>query len=75
MAQPREIPAGKFKDGCLALLDEVAASGEPIIVTKRGRPVAKVVPVEPPASLLGSVSYDTEADLVAALPQQWDAET
>lgn len=75
MATPREIPAGRFKDGCLALLDEVAASGEPIIVTKRGRPVAKVVPVEPPTPLLGSVTYDNEADLVAPLPQRWDAET
>lgn len=75
MVEPREIPAGKFKNGCLALLDEVAATGETIIVTKRGRPVAKVVPVEAPAPLLGSVSYATEADLVAPLPQQWDAET
>ncbi|MFN8105274.1 MAG: type II toxin-antitoxin system prevent-host-death family antitoxin [Acidimicrobiia bacterium] len=53
----------------------MAATGETIIVTKRGRPVAKVVPVEPPAPLLGSVSYDTEADLVEPLAQPWGAET
>jgi prevent-host-death family protein len=34
-----------FKEGCLALLDEVAAGGIELIVTKRGRPVARVVPI------------------------------
>lgn len=75
MASEREIPAGKFKDGCLALLDEVAESGRPIVVTKRGRPVARVVPVEPPPSMLGSVRYDSEADIVGPLPERWGAET
>lgn len=51
----REISAAKFKAQCLALLDDVAASGEELVVTKRGRPVARVAPIEPPASLLGSV--------------------
>lgn len=40
----RTVPAGEFKQKCLALLDEVEQSGEPIVVTKRGRPVAQVVP-------------------------------
>lgn len=43
-----EIPAGRFKQQCLALLDEVASSRNPIVVTKRGRPVARVVPIETP---------------------------
>ena len=51
-----EIPAGEFKAQCLALLDEVAETGREIIVTKRGKPVAKVVPIEPPKSLEGSVT-------------------
>lgn len=41
----RTIAAGKFKERCLALLDEVGASGEPIIVTKRGKAVAQLGPV------------------------------
>lgn len=42
----KAIPAGEFKQKCLALLDEVAETHKPLIVTKRGRPVARVVPVE-----------------------------
>jgi prevent-host-death family protein len=38
----REISATRFKAHCLKLLDEVAETGKPIVVTKRGRPVAKV---------------------------------
>ncbi|MBX7161806.1 MAG: type II toxin-antitoxin system Phd/YefM family antitoxin [Acidimicrobiia bacterium] len=75
MADPRVIPAGKFKDRCLSLLDEVAESGDAIVVTKRGRPVAKLVPIEPPPTLIGSVSYGSEADIVDPLPQPWAAET
>ena len=41
----RSIPAGVFKTGCLALLDEVGAGDVELIVTKRGKPVARVVPV------------------------------
>jgi prevent-host-death family protein len=55
MDMAREIAAGKFKAECLALLDRVAATGEEIVVTKRGKPVARVLPVEEPPSLLGSI--------------------
>ena len=51
-----EIAAGEFKAQCLAILDEVAETGKEIIVTKRGKPVAKVVPIEAPKSLKGSVT-------------------
>jgi prevent-host-death family protein len=56
MAQ-RTIPASEFKAKCLALLDEVAENGQSLVVTKRGKPVARVVPVEKPESLLGSVKF------------------
>ena len=52
----KQVPAGEFKTHCLALLDEVAETGREIIVTKRGKPVAKVSPIEPPKSLKGSVT-------------------
>ena len=42
----REIKAGEFKARCLQLMDDVAATGDTIIVTKRGKPVAKLVPAE-----------------------------
>ena len=48
------IGAAKFKERCLALLDRLDADG--LIVTKRGRPVARVLPYEPaPTALIGSL--------------------
>ena len=57
-----------------ALLDEVALTGKQVIVTKRGKPVAKVVPVDDqdPPSLLGSVVW--EKDLVSPIDEDWDAD-
>ena len=40
------IAAAEFKANCLRLMDEVARQHRPIIITKRGKPVAKLVPVE-----------------------------
>ncbi len=42
----KQIPAGKFKTLCLAVMDEVQATGEPVLVTKHGKPVVKLVPAE-----------------------------
>ena len=41
----KEIAAGQFKNQCLALMDEVQQTGEPLVVTKRGKPVVKLVPI------------------------------
>lgn len=41
-----EINAAEFKAKCLKLLDQVAATHEPLIITKRGKPVARLVPIE-----------------------------
>ncbi|MHB8513365.1 MAG: type II toxin-antitoxin system Phd/YefM family antitoxin [Actinomycetota bacterium] len=50
----KEIAAAKFKEQVLSLLEEVDEEG--IVITKRGRPVAKLVAIRPePASLLGSL--------------------
>jgi prevent-host-death family protein len=43
----KQMRASAFKARCLAVMDDVQATGEPVIVTKRGKPVVKVVPVEP----------------------------
>ncbi|MEK7705688.1 MAG: type II toxin-antitoxin system Phd/YefM family antitoxin [Myxococcota bacterium] len=42
----KTLGAGVFKQTCLALLDEVANDHIELVVTKRGRPVARVVPIE-----------------------------
>lgn len=67
------VPAARFKAECLALLDRVAQTGESLVVTKRGRPVARVVPVHEIAStsLLGSVRI--AGNIVAPTDDAWDA--
>ncbi len=40
------IAAGEFKARCLTLMDEVRENREPILITKRGKPVAKLVPAK-----------------------------
>lgn len=67
------VPAGEFKARCLALLDRVAETGEELVVTKRGKPVARLVPVEPPKPLRGSVVW--EGDLISPIGEDWAAET
>lgn len=42
------VPAGAFKQGCLALIDQVAERKDEIVITKRGKPVARLVPMEDP---------------------------
>jgi prevent-host-death family protein len=68
----RSIAAGQFKAGCLALLDEVASTGETLIVTKRGRPVAQITPVAAPKGLAGSITR--EGDLISPLGDTWESE-
>lgn len=67
------IPAARFKAQCLALLDRVGRTHEELVVTKRGRPVAKVVAIERlhPRPLSGSIVADD--DLVSPLGIRWDA--
>lgn len=68
------LTASRFKAQCLALLDEVAETGESLVITKRGHPVARVAPVQAPVSLRGSVQFRVSDDeLIAPLPERWDA--
>jgi prevent-host-death family protein len=58
----KTMPAGKFKDVCLKVLDEVAKTKSPVIITKRGQPVATLVPYMKPSrkeSLAGSILKET----------------
>jgi prevent-host-death family protein len=42
----KQMAAGEFKARCLAIMDQVCETGEPVLITKHGKPVAKLVPVE-----------------------------
>ena len=70
------IAAGKFKDGCLKILDEVAQTRRPVVVTKRGRPVATIVPYadskKDSQSLAGSILK--EAGDPFSTGQGWDSD-
>jgi prevent-host-death family protein len=77
---PMEIPAGEFKAKCLQLMDKVARSGEAIVITKRGKPVAKLVPPdepEPRAPLFGYMAGTAEirGDVVNMPVLEWSAMT
>ncbi len=71
----REIPAGEFKAKCLAIMDEVQQRGGAYVITKRGVPVAKLVPVRlERRPLLGSMkgTVVTRGDLVRPLDEPWE---
>ncbi len=47
MAAPRNINASEFKARCLRVLDDVQATRTEVVITKRGKPVARLVPIGP----------------------------
>jgi prevent-host-death family protein len=73
-----KIPAGEFKAKCLGLLDEVQRQRKEIVITKRGKPVAKLVPVkkERPESFIGSMQGTMEivGDIISPIDEKWDAD-
>ena len=74
----KKMAAGKFKALCLRLMDEVEATREPLVITKKGRPVAKLVPADgPPKDIFGCMRDRVEivGDIVApAAPlEDWEA--
>jgi prevent-host-death family protein len=69
------MSASAFKAKCLAVLDEVAETGRAVVVTKRGKPVARVLPAEEPRSLRGSVRFlVSEEELLAPIDIEWEAD-
>ncbi|MGD9696643.1 MAG: type II toxin-antitoxin system Phd/YefM family antitoxin [Thermoleophilia bacterium] len=71
----RTLPISAVKARLLALAEEVATTGEEVVVTKRGRPLVRLVPVDPPDSLRGSVTYHVdEEELIYGRLGVWDVE-
>ena len=73
MRKLHKVGAAEFKARCLALIDEVAKTGHEVIVTKRGKPVARLIPLEPEKLLRGSVRV--LGDIVGPVddPDDWEA--
>jgi prevent-host-death family protein len=74
----RRVAAGEFKAKCLRLLDEVAARRTPLVITKRGKPVAKLVPIEDePVTLYGRMAGTVKilGDIIGPLDDlEWNAD-
>lgn len=76
----KTINASEFKAKCLALLDEVSATGEVLTILKHGRPVAQVVPPAPRVhgfpqdALAGTVEFVGNVVEPALDPSAWEAE-
>ncbi|OGW84011.1 MAG: prevent-host-death protein [Omnitrophica bacterium RIFCSPHIGHO2_02_FULL_51_18] len=72
------MPAGVFKTKCLQLMDEVRDTHEEIVITKFGKPVAKLVPVEAEKekSLFGFLrnSVRVKGDIVSPTGEKWEAD-
>lgn len=75
-----QIPAGEFKAKCLEIMERVARTGKAITITKRGKPIAKLVPLDPSTPraplfgrMAGSVAY--EGDLLAPVEVDWQVLT
>ena len=72
----RTITASEFKAKCLKLMDEVADSGEEIVITKNGKPVAKLTPYrETPEFSFGRYrdKIEIHGDIVSPMPPEWFA--
>ncbi len=69
------VPASTFKARCLALLDEVARSRTTVLVTKHGKPVARLVPIDNEvAPTQGSVTLlENDDELFFSTGERWNA--
>lgn len=69
------IQASTFKATCLHLLDDVAEHRRPITITKHGRPVARLVPVDEPETTMGSVTLTaTDDEDYFSTGEAWDVD-
>ena len=74
----RTMKASEFKAKCLALMDEVAESREEIVITKHGKPVAKLAPCEPdPGDWFGRDRdiIQIHGDIISPIDVEWEAES
>lgn len=78
-AQTRTVPATEFKTHCLSLLDRVAAGQESIVISKRGKPIARLVPIDAALAerrpLIGSVTIVDPSDDLFSTGAVWEAES
>lgn len=73
----RLIQAGKFKAQCLKIMDDVQKKKYSLIITKRNKPIAKLVPLEEEKSskLFGKMkgTAHIKGDIIQSIGEEWDA--
>ena len=74
----KKMPAGKFKAHCLKVMEEVRATRDAVLITKRGRPVAKLVPPDTSSDdfigrLEGVVKIVGDIESPVEPPESWEA--
>ena len=69
------IAAGDFKARCLKLLEDVAKTREPLVITKHGKALAQLVPMPPEQELFGALAGSVlkEDDLISPVDNDWEA--
>lgn len=74
--EPQRIGAGEFKARCLKLIDEVQRTRKPIVITKRGKPMARLVAYEAKGpQLYGPLKgmATIKGDIISPIEVEWDA--
>ena len=71
----KQMPVGAFKARCLAVMKKVKATGEPVVLTRRGEPIVKVVPVDRAKNdifgfMIGRVKI--VGDIESPIPVEWE---
>ena len=77
MVDTKTIEASEFKVKCLKIMDEVAETGEDIVITRNGRPVSRLVPYwEKPKTLWGidRGRFEILGDIIEPIDVEWEAE-
>ena len=72
----KTIQAGKFKAQCLALLDKVAQTHEPMVITKHGKPVARLLPYSKEKEGFGTPLKGLATfvgDIISPVDTEWEA--
>jgi prevent-host-death family protein len=72
----KEISAAVFKAQCLTLMEDVRSTRCSLVITKRGKPVAKLVPIdEPKDDFIGRLKgvFEVVGDLNADPPEEWES--
>jgi prevent-host-death family protein len=74
----KTMAAGQFKVHCLKIMDQVQSKRQAVLITKRGKPVAKIVPVEQEKDdifgfMKGKGSIEIKGDIVSPIltPEEW----